>query len=117
MNSKIKMEGKVNRMTIATSSAILTGSNYQSWKQVMEALLRHKGCWEAVQTEINADPEKDQEALWILKSSIESRELDKTGVCKSSFELWRILRGNYEGSKTSIVGAVAAEWACFASYA
>lgn len=110
-----KIEKEVQKMTVATSPAILTGNNYHSWKQVMMAQLQHKGCWEAVQKELSADPAEDREALYILKSSIESKELDKTGVCTTSYELWKILQDNYEGSRSSLIGTVAAEWACFSS--
>lgn len=54
-----------------------------------------------------------KEALFILKSSISATELDKTGMCRTAHELWKKLQENYEGTKSTMIGAVAAAWAVF----
>lgn len=104
---------------VSNGSWILNDSNYQGWKQVMMANLDFRGLWPAVQHPVMSEDkemiQKDKEALFILKSSIEAQQLDRTGVCSSAHELWRKLQENYEGSKSSVMGSVAAAWAVFGS--
>lgn len=54
-------------------SWIMNGRNLSSWKQVMQAQLKHRGVWDAVTRQsLSTEEEKaqDREALYILKASI-----------------------------------------------
>ena len=68
----------------------------------MSAQLDFKGLLEVVQVKTEPmlpnDIKKDKEALYVLKSAIDPRELEKTGVCATAHELWKKIQENYEGS-------------------
>ena len=104
-----------SRASDAKSIWILNSSkNFNAWKQVIRAQLEFKELWDVVSKPAKVGEErKDREALFILKQALEPSELEKTGICTSSHELWKKIQENYEGSRQNMVATVSAEWANF----
>jgi len=101
-------ESKVNERTnevgnMAQKVAVekLDGTNYLEWKMVMVSHLKaqdlFKFCVRPQNRVSETDRQKDDQAKWIILSSLERSEIRKTGICETARDLWLKLQENYLG--------------------
>lgn len=82
----------------------LNSNNYSSWKQVITAQLKSKDLWDYVAgTKLIAKDniKEDEKAKFIILASMDDQQINRTGKCGTSNELWLKIQDNFCGTEES----------------
>lgn len=85
---------------IESKAEKLNSTNYYSWHQTIKANLIANGLYDFCVTfkdyeAKDFDHKKDNQAKYIILSSMKPEEVNKTGLCRTAFDLYHKIKENH----------------------
>ena len=93
-------------MSLDSKIEKLNHTNYPTWALVMTSLLKSKGLWKYISTDINIVEEaqmmSDEEAKTLMYAAMDPSQIIATGSSATARELWSKVRQNHQGAESDL---------------
>lgn len=90
-------------------AAVLTDSNYTSWKIVMQTILEARGLWKYCVEKLSSDT-KNAEAKALMFTAMNAQQIMATGSCETAHDLWMKIQENNQGAEQLLRNNALAEF-------
>jgi len=80
---------------------VLGDDNYITWKWHMTMVLKAKGLFACVESDLVLEPDKAVQATTLLASALSELNMQRVINCNSAFEIWRTLEANFENKSAT----------------